>query len=77
VLRNQLTRTAQGLTDVLEDLREISRGLHPASLSRGGLRPALKSLVRRFAMPVELNVSIDGACPSPSRWRSTTPCPKH
>jgi signal transduction histidine kinase len=52
VLRNQLTRTAQGLTDVLEDLREISRGLHPASLSRGGLRPALKSLVRRFAMPV-------------------------
>ncbi|MDN3358128.1 GAF domain-containing sensor histidine kinase [Actinomadura sp. DC4] len=63
VLRNQLARTAQGLTDVLEDLREISRGLHPASLSRGGLRPALTSLVRRFAIPVELNVSIDGRLP--------------
>jgi signal transduction histidine kinase len=65
VLRNQLARTAQGLTDVLEDLREISRGLHPASLSRGGLRPALKSLVRRLAIPVELNVSIDGRLPEP------------
>jgi signal transduction histidine kinase len=65
VLRNQLVRTAQGLTDVLEDLREISRGLHPASLSHGGLRPALTSLVRRFAMPVELNVSIDGRLPEP------------
>jgi signal transduction histidine kinase len=65
VLRNQLDRTAQGLTDVMEDLREISRGLHPESLSRGGLRPALKSLVRRFAMPVELNVSIDERLPEP------------
>jgi signal transduction histidine kinase len=65
VLRDQLARTAQGLTDVLEDLREISRGLHPASLAHGGLRAALKSLVRRFAMPVELNVNLDGRLPEP------------
>jgi signal transduction histidine kinase len=55
-LRAQLARTAQGLAGVVEELREISRGIHPAILSRGGLGPALRALARRSALPVELDL---------------------
>jgi signal transduction histidine kinase len=41
---------------VTDDLREISRGIHPAVLSQGGLKPALRSLARRSGVPVQLNV---------------------
>ncbi|MFJ2033340.1 DUF4118 domain-containing protein [Streptosporangium sp. NPDC087985] len=56
-LRERLVQTAQGLTYVVEDLQELSRGIHPAILSKGGLGPALKMLARRSAVPVELSVS--------------------
>jgi signal transduction histidine kinase len=55
-LRAQLARTARGLGEVLEELREISRGIHPAILSTSGLAPALKALARRSALPVELDL---------------------
>jgi signal transduction histidine kinase len=55
-LRARLARTAQGLAGVLEELREISRGIHPAILSERGLGPALKTLARRSAVPVELDL---------------------
>lgn len=54
----QWSRTAQGLTDVVEELREISRGLHPAVLEDGGLGPALRALARRAGVPVELSVGV-------------------
>jgi len=54
----QLSRTAQGLAAVVEDLREISRGLHPAVLEEGGLRPALRALSRRAGIRVELSVRV-------------------
>jgi signal transduction histidine kinase len=59
LLRERLSTTAAGLSDVLEDLQEISRGLHPAILSKGGLNPAIKALVRRAGVPVELNLHVD------------------
>ncbi|MBO4273686.1 DUF4118 domain-containing protein [Microbispora triticiradicis] len=62
-LREQLSRTAEGLTLVLEDLRELSRGIHPAILSKGGLAPALKMLARRSSVPVDLRVRVDGRLP--------------
>jgi signal transduction histidine kinase len=37
-------------------LREIARGIHPAILAEGGLGPALKTLARRSAVPVELEL---------------------
>ena len=55
-LRTQLDRVADGLQGALEDLREISRGIHPAILSEGGLGPALKVLARRSAIPVQVEV---------------------
>jgi signal transduction histidine kinase len=50
---------------VLEELREIARGLHPAVLTEGGLRPALRALARRSAVPVSLDVQVTGRLPGP------------
>jgi signal transduction histidine kinase len=65
-LREQVSDIVAGLTGVSEDLQEISRGIHPAILSRGGLGPALKTLARRSAVPVELHIGIDRRLPEPA-----------
>jgi signal transduction histidine kinase len=36
---------------ILDELREISRGVHPAILSQNGLDAALRSLARRSSVP--------------------------
>jgi PAS domain S-box-containing protein len=64
-LQAQLSRVADGLTGALEELQEISRGIHPAILARGGLAPALKTLARRSAVPVELEVRAKTRLPEP------------
>jgi signal transduction histidine kinase len=58
-LRAQLVRTEQRLAGVLEELREISRGIHPAILSKGGLVRALGALARRSAVPVEVDLRAE------------------
>jgi PAS domain S-box-containing protein len=63
--RRTLDRVADELNGVIEDLREISRGIHPAILSEGGLGPALRTLARRSAIPVELDSSICTRLPEP------------
>jgi signal transduction histidine kinase len=55
-LREPLTQAGVALRGVLDELREISRGVHPAILSEGGLGPALKALARRSPLPVEFHV---------------------
>jgi signal transduction histidine kinase len=55
-LEGRLSRVADGLTGVLEELQETARGIHPAILSQGGLAPAFRSLARRSAVPVELDI---------------------
>jgi signal transduction histidine kinase len=62
-LRAQLSKTVRGLAGATDDLQEISRGIHPAMLSRGGLEPALKTLARRSAVPVQLNLRADRRLP--------------
>jgi signal transduction histidine kinase len=59
----ELARLERGLIGVLDDLREISRGIHPAILSQGGLAPALKTLARRSTVPVQLVVHTEGRLP--------------
>jgi signal transduction histidine kinase len=51
-----LTRLEGDLESVLEEVREISRGLHPSLLGRRGLRAPLRALARRSPIPVELRV---------------------
>jgi signal transduction histidine kinase len=62
-LRARLARTARGLAGVLEELQEISRGIHPAILSKGGLERALMVLARRSPIPVELDVRAEQRLP--------------
>ena len=47
----------QGLSAALEELRELSHGIHPAILSERGLGAALDELALRATVPVELAVS--------------------
>jgi signal transduction histidine kinase len=58
-LRGQLSTIREGLLGALDDLREVSRGIHPAILSEGGLEHALKALARRSAVPIALDVNVD------------------
>ena len=53
------------VTEVLEELREIARGIHPAILTEGGLRPALRALARRSAVPVSLDINVPERLPEP------------
>ena len=62
-VREQLNEIVQGLSDVSEELRAISRGIHPAILSKGGLGPALRSLACRSVVPVDLDVDVPGRLP--------------
>jgi signal transduction histidine kinase len=62
-LKWELARVAEGLMDVLHDVREISRGIHPAILSERGLEPAVKALARRSPVPVDLTVRVAGRLP--------------
>jgi signal transduction histidine kinase len=55
-LQTQIGRVADELDEVHEELREISRGIHPAVLSEGGLGPALRGLARRAALPVDVDI---------------------
>lgn len=54
-----------GLTALHGELQELSRGIHPAILSRGGLGPAIKALARRSSVAVELDVHVDGRLAEP------------
>jgi signal transduction histidine kinase len=58
-LRVELSRVAEGHADVLEELREIAQGIHPAILVDDGLGPALRMLARRSPIPVELDLQAE------------------
>jgi signal transduction histidine kinase len=62
-LLEQISDVVSGLAGVSKDLQEISRGIHPAILSKGGLGPALKALARRSAVPVQLDLAVDPGLP--------------
>jgi signal transduction histidine kinase len=64
-LRAELDRAAAVAAGALDELREIARGLHPAVLAKGGLRPALNALARRCPVRVDLAVRVNGRLPEP------------
>jgi signal transduction histidine kinase len=63
--RETLNNVSSELTEVLDELREISRGIHPMILTQGGLGPAMRTLARRSAIPVDLHTVIDERLPEP------------
>ncbi|HEU5211541.1 MAG TPA: GAF domain-containing protein [Gaiellaceae bacterium] len=56
---SELERVGDDLESVVEEVRELSRGLHPAQLSRSGLAPALRALARRSPIDVDLRVDVE------------------
>jgi signal transduction histidine kinase len=62
-LRAYLGQIAEGLADAVAELQELSRGIHPPILFEGGLGPALRTLARRCAVPVVLDVTTNARCP--------------
>jgi signal transduction histidine kinase len=64
-LRARLSQLHEELGALLDDVREISRGVHPAVLTQGGLGPALGALAGRSAVRVELDVGAVGRLPEP------------
>ena len=58
-MRARIAGAVRGLQEVVEGIQEISRGIHPAIVSRGGLGAAVRALGRRSPVPVELDVQGD------------------
>ncbi|MDQ1395348.1 MAG: hypothetical protein QOG64_607 [Acidimicrobiaceae bacterium] len=64
-LKAGLAKLTHMLAGTIEDLRELSRGIHPTVLSNGGLGPGLRSLAHRSAVPVQLEVGVEGRLQEP------------
>jgi signal transduction histidine kinase len=65
-LKERISHLVTSVAGISEEVQEISRGIHPAILSKGGLGPALKALARRSAVPVELVLDVDRRLPDPA-----------
>ncbi|MCU1464158.1 MAG: histidine kinase [Actinomycetia bacterium] len=64
-LGRRLAHVSDEVTSVFEELRELSHGIHPAILSKGGLVPALRALSRRSVLPIEFDVHAERRLPEP------------
>jgi len=64
-LSGELAELGVALDAVSEELRELSRGIHPAILREGGLDAAIRGLARRSGVPVSLSIGLDGRLPEP------------
>jgi signal transduction histidine kinase len=49
--------------EAVEDVRAVSRGIHPAILSEGGLVQALRALSRASTLPMELDLHVADRLP--------------
>jgi signal transduction histidine kinase len=56
----QLDSLVSEVTSALDELRELARGIHPVVLVEGGLQAAVEALALRSAVPVELDVRVEG-----------------
>nr|BFE59589.1 GAF domain-containing protein [Dactylosporangium thailandense] len=61
--KEQLAHIAQGLNCVFTSLQAVTQGIHPAITGKGGLGASIRSLARRSAIPVELNLKIGRPLP--------------
>ncbi|MGW4489880.1 AAA family ATPase [Amycolatopsis sp. NPDC004368] len=55
-LASDLGELAAEAVSVIDELREIARGIHPGILDTGGLQPAIRTLGRRSPIPVDLDL---------------------
>lgn len=57
--RQELAAASTMLQEAVDDVRAVSRGIHPAIVSEGGLMPAFKALSRASALPIELDLHVE------------------
>ena len=62
-LRGRLERAVEQASGALEELRDLSRGIHPAILTEGGLGPALRAATRRSPIAVQLDLGVEERLP--------------
>src|SRR4051794_7493911 len=60
-----LANALEGLGDAIGELRELARGIHPAALTEGGLRPALEALAARSSVPARIVAVPDARFSAP------------
>jgi len=60
-----LERASAELSESLNELRELARGIHPAVLTDRGLEPALDALVTRAPVPVTVEAGLAERLPPP------------
>jgi signal transduction histidine kinase len=58
-----LSDAARELNDAITELRELTRGIHPAIVDDAGLRGALETLAERPGTPVDLQVDLHERLP--------------
>ena len=61
---------------MLAELRELSRGIHPAILSEGGLGPGLRNLAPACLGPVQLQMEVEGRLPERVEVAGSTSSPR-
>ena len=61
----EIAAVADEVLSVIDDLRELCGGIHPAILSTAGLGPALRTLGRRSAVPTQVDVQVEDRLPGP------------
>ncbi|MFC6155581.1 GAF domain-containing protein [Kribbella jiaozuonensis] len=64
-VQSGIGQAVEELTEVVDELREIARGIHPAILVDNGLGPALRTLTRRSSVPVALKIGAKSRYPAP------------
>jgi signal transduction histidine kinase len=64
-LAAELDQAVDELNRAMDELRDFAQGIHPAILAKGGLGPALRTLARHSAVPVDLDVRTNGRLPEP------------
>ena len=64
-LRMRLGDAIEQARGALKELRDLSRGIHPAILTEDGLGRALRALTRRSPIPVQLDQRIEERLPDP------------
>jgi signal transduction histidine kinase len=61
--RRMLGEAREGLAVALEELRELSQGIHPGILTERGLGPALRELAYSAPVPVDVDVALEQRLP--------------
>lgn len=62
-LAGQLTKAREQITLAVEELRELSRGVHPKALTDHGLAAAVENLAGRSALPVTVDIILPHRIP--------------